>query len=383
MRTRDKRGISNIIGYIMLMGIVIIMSVIVFQWLRTYVPTDSIDCPDGVGISIESLRYYCDNKELSFTLKNTGRFNIAGYFIHATTSPDQEIAIEDLSLLLNPNSTGNVIFNPSENSLKPNDKIDAFFNLSTSGISRIYSIELIPVRYQKQNNKDLIVSCTGAKIEPSFGCFENVTTSGGGLCEPLTCNDFNYSCGSGWDNGCGGILSCGICSSGQICNAGTCVDSGSCEPPLTCNDLGYICGEQIVCGVNTDCGSCNSTSYCAPSGQQCLPLCGNGIIDTSNGEECDDGNILSGDGCSYPSCQIESGWICIGTPSVCTTSGGGGGASCVNYCLGLGLGYTSSSCPANNGQCNSVGGDPQPGGIPECDSSGAPPGSVCCCFPGT
>jgi fibro-slime domain-containing protein len=43
--------------------------------------------------------------------------------------------------------------------------------------------------------------------------------------------------------------------------------------------------------------------------------CGNGVLDL--GERCDDGNTDSGDGCSS-TCQIEPGWSCTGSPSVCT-----------------------------------------------------------------
>ncbi len=48
------------------------------------------------------------------------------------------------------------------------------------------------------------------------------------------------------------------------------------------------------------------------------PFCGDGII---NGNDvCDDGNQNNGDGCSYPACQVESGWSCTSTnPSVCKT----------------------------------------------------------------
>jgi cysteine-rich repeat protein len=38
--------------------------------------------------------------------------------------------------------------------------------------------------------------------------------------------------------------------------------------------------------------------------------CGDDIIQAGNGEQCDDGNGLSGDGCSS-SCQEESGWTCV------------------------------------------------------------------------
>jgi cysteine-rich repeat protein len=53
---------------------------------------------------------------------------------------------------------------------------------------------------------------------------------------------------------------------------------------------------------------------CNVNGGAAGPVCGNGAIET--GETCDDSNTASGDGCSS-SCQIESGWTCSGTPSVC------------------------------------------------------------------
>lgn len=45
--------------------------------------------------------------------------------------------------------------------------------------------------------------------------------------------------------------------------------------------------------------------------------CGDGVIDA--GEECDDGNFLSGDGCSGV-CVIETCYICTGEPSSCLPS---------------------------------------------------------------
>ena len=44
------------------------------------------------------------------------------------------------------------------------------------------------------------------------------------------------------------------------------------------------------------------------------PICGDGILDTGFGEQCDDGNFNSGDGCS-DMCQVESGWQCTSVPS--------------------------------------------------------------------
>jgi cysteine-rich repeat protein len=38
-------------------------------------------------------------------------------------------------------------------------------------------------------------------------------------------------------------------------------------------------------------------------------VCGDGILNASCGEECDDGNLFPCDGCS-PECVIEEGWVC-------------------------------------------------------------------------
>ena len=51
------------------------------------------------------------------------------------------------------------------------------------------------------------------------------------------------------------------------------------------------------------------------------PICGDGVVLTSSGEECDDGNTIDGDGCSG-TCVIEAGFLCDpvleGTgPSIC------------------------------------------------------------------
>lgn len=54
-------------------------------------------------------------------------------------------------------------------------------------------------------------------------------------------------------------------------------------------------------------------------------ICGNSIIETSGGEQCDDGNTVSGDGCSS-TCQTED----TDTGDTGGGGGGGGGASSAN-----------------------------------------------------
>ena len=42
----------------------------------------------------------------------------------------------------------------------------------------------------------------------------------------------------------------------------------------------------------------------------CTKLCGDGIIEISNNEQCDDHNYLNYDGCSS-TCQVEKYWDCF------------------------------------------------------------------------
>ncbi|MEE2828529.1 MAG: MYXO-CTERM sorting domain-containing protein [Myxococcota bacterium] len=39
-------------------------------------------------------------------------------------------------------------------------------------------------------------------------------------------------------------------------------------------------------------------------------VCGDGTLDTAEGEQCDDLNVVDGDGCDS-SCQVEAGWECV------------------------------------------------------------------------
>uniref|UniRef100_K7FTJ5 Pappalysin 2 n=1 Tax=Pelodiscus sinensis TaxID=13735 RepID=K7FTJ5_PELSI len=53
------------------------------------------------------------------------------------------------------------------------------------------------------------------------------------------------------------------------------------------------------------------------------PYCGEGKVTLSLEEECDDGNLLDGDGCSGK-CKKEKGFNCVGEPSLCYVHEGDG-----------------------------------------------------------
>lgn len=95
---------------------------------------------------------------------------------------------------------------------------------------------------------------------------------------------------------------------------------GKREPTESCDDGNLVTGD----GCSARCGV-EAGWFCPfpPAGMpsRCMPSCGDSRL--VGMEPCDDGNRADGDGCSA-SCSIEPGFRCTGQPSVCTTTCGDG-----------------------------------------------------------
>jgi len=175
----NKKGLSVIIGYVLLIVISIVMSVIVYQWLKTYVPKDVASCQDGTSMFIKKTTYNCTSKILTVTVTNTGRFGIDGYFIRTSDTAGAELATIDLSSKLigttaerlEQISGSEIRFSNYENSLSPEDTANVHSDsFNTSSYTRLYKIELIPVRIQELDNQKRVVTCGDAKSEEALTC---------------------------------------------------------------------------------------------------------------------------------------------------------------------------------------------------------------------
>ena len=163
----NKKGVSIMIGYVLLISIAVVMGTIVYQTLKTYIPSDIPGCPDDTSLYIKS--YSCDNTWLNFTLKNNGKFDVAGYFVHVSNISGQDLATRDISEYLNSGGIaagGAVIYGSSSaNGISPGDEIQSSFNLGDPvNLGQLYLIEVIPGRYQKLNNQLNFVSCGNSKV---------------------------------------------------------------------------------------------------------------------------------------------------------------------------------------------------------------------------
>ena len=108
----------------------------------------------------------------------------------------------------------------------------------------------------------------------------------------------------------------------QACTTTCAVNTGWACSSTECHET--VCGDGVVEGIegcdpatkNNDLGVgctplCTAEPSCPAAGGACTTKCGDGFI--LNGERCDDGNAVSGDGCSS-TCQIEAGFTCIQPP---------------------------------------------------------------------
>ncbi|CDW83584.1 UNKNOWN [Stylonychia lemnae] len=146
-------------------------------------------------------------------------------------------------------------------------------------------------------------SCFGQNQQTCFECAENIT-----LISKYFCNSVNCMAA-------GEIIK--VNSDLKNPNStGECVPCIS--PCVTCvNKPDYCtsCGDEyiLIDGTCLTCSSLNGFNYPiigqGTRGQRCTEICGDGLRFNQN--QCDDGNLNDGDGCSSQ-CRVESNYKCIG-----------------------------------------------------------------------
>jgi len=114
----NKRGISNLVAYVLLITITISLSVFVYGWLKTYVGGEEVEtCPSNVNIVISS--YECVSNvsgNLSVRLRNKGLFNVDGYVLRVHDRPDAEF--------------GFYVLDNDGVSIAPGDEINRIYNFT-------------------------------------------------------------------------------------------------------------------------------------------------------------------------------------------------------------------------------------------------------------
>src|SRR3989344_4722397 len=170
---KDKKGDSILIGYILLIVLAVTIVATIYPTLKKLIPKDEIKCPEGVSVTVES--YSCESppesgNDFSITIKNSGRFSIAGVYIRGAGA-EEEIATYNLF----ESKTGlggqpleywpeNAIDNSvaSEASISFTDSN----SLDYTGLAKdLKMVEILPFRIENQDGKNRFILCTDARIK--------------------------------------------------------------------------------------------------------------------------------------------------------------------------------------------------------------------------
>jgi cysteine-rich repeat protein len=169
-----------------------------------------------------------------------------------------------------------------------------------------------------------------------------------------TCDDGTQINGDACPDGVGGTCEAARCGDGfthlgvEQCDDGNRASGDGCDS--TCNVEG-ACGDGIQdLGEACDLGSANSDTASGACPTLCrtacqCPACGDGVPDRALGEQCDDGNTQSGDGCDS-ACAIEppascgDGSLDITTSEQCDDGNTQSGDGCSSACRFEAVGQT-------------------------------------------
>ena len=181
--------------------------------------------------------------------------------------------------------------------------------------------------------------CTSlCKLEIGFNCsYDEKNRLYGGRCNPI-CGDGWWVLGEGCDDH--NADSMDGCSSGCVVEPGWVCGADTSKPEMRTSVCVGVCGDGIkVSGEECDDNNILNGDGCSDACEiepgfacldsgECYTVCGDGVV--IGKESCDDGNDVNGDGCTND-CVIEHGYQCIQavcSGSDCQVQAGGLGSYC-------------------------------------------------------
>ncbi len=137
----NKKALSEMIAYVMIIVIAVSISAITYGWLKQWIfrPTE-LKCREGASLIIED--YSCSQKNLNLTLRNMGKFSVDGFIIMAGN--DSKRIVYPLKLK-GSNEIGDILFTP--NASRPGEAKSFVFDYAPLG--SIASIKITPYMTNK------------------------------------------------------------------------------------------------------------------------------------------------------------------------------------------------------------------------------------------
>ena len=144
----DKRAISEMISYILLISLAIAMSGIVYGWLQFYVqkPFAEESCPD---ISLIITDYSCQNGIFNLTVQNKGRFYVDGYILKINNGT-RDYSIYEIHSIINSIPMRNYV----KAEMNPGDPNTGQFNFTN--YKKINAVEIEAIRGFDKSGKPIL-----------------------------------------------------------------------------------------------------------------------------------------------------------------------------------------------------------------------------------
>ena len=320
---KNKKGVSLMIAYTLLIIIAIALSIVVSSYLTQFLPSQRAECPSDINLIIEKAS--CDERtqNLSLTLSNRGLFTVPAMFVR--------LSEEGREVRAQVNEGDEVLptpFTPNSPSLN--------FIYDLSGLIEVengknYILEIQAAILSKR----ILVPCENAIITDIIQCGE------GEQCIPCVgpeCGTEICNVPGDEDGDC--LADC----EDPDCSCGECIPE--CDPPYECNregececiptkicanypevECGFVddgCGNQILCenqceGNEEYCserGTCEIEEICddtdIPQDTQIGGYC-RGKDEVKWNDYCPDKQCLNGDDCpqyrpEYDECPHYKPW---------------------------------------------------------------------------
>lgn len=162
---KNKKAVSTMIEYVLLIVIAISLSAIVYVWLKNYIPKTPNECSEDISLVVSD--YNCTDKKMTLIIVNKGNFNVDGYIFriqNRDNGPFYEIRNKENELKLPVFKVENYFFNlTAQTTLKPNEEYSQIFDYSSK--DKILKIEILPFKAGKE-----ILLCNNARILQEVQC---------------------------------------------------------------------------------------------------------------------------------------------------------------------------------------------------------------------
>jgi len=93
---KNKKALSEVVSYVLLIVIAVSLSVGVYAWLKVYVPKNTVECEQGASVIIKDFSCDTEANKLTITFQNKGLFDIDGIYIKiANTSKGNTVYLPE------------------------------------------------------------------------------------------------------------------------------------------------------------------------------------------------------------------------------------------------------------------------------------------------